>query len=417
MKKSLHVILFLIPFFSTTQQLKFSAPQQQGIDNLRLERLSELSKKYIEDKKVANITTIINRNGKIVYYNSYGKRGFDDDRKVKKDDLYRIYSMTKPIVSIAIMQLYEKGLFHLNDPIHKFLPEFRSQKIAVKRDSLVEAKNKITFKQLLTHTSGLSYGWSQHPADKYYRDSDIWMSKSLEEFTKEIAALPLRFEPGTKYYYSVSTDILGALIEKISGLKLSEYLSKNIFIPLDMVDTFFEVPTEKHSRFLPNHRYNRMTKKIQTMDDNRNRIVDFDSGGAGLISTALDYMIFAECLRNGGELNGNRIIGSKTLKYMVKNHLPPNVSGIGRGESPNDPAVSARTFGLGFGILNNPSLSSVVGSKGSYSWGGAAGTVFWIDPLENIVVVSMIQLMNSPWTLRNDLRVATYQSLVDSYEE
>lgn len=325
--------------------------------------------------------------------------------------------MTKPVVSVAIMQLYEKGLFHLNDPIDKFLPEFKNQNIALKKDSLVKAKNKITFKHLLTHTSGMSYGWSQHPADSYYRKADIWMSKSLDEFTKKIASLPLRFEPGTKYNYSVSTDILGALVEKISGLKLSEYLSKNIFKPLGMDDTFFEVPIEKYNRLLPNHRFNRMTKKIQTINDNNSyRIMDFDSGGAGLISTAMDYMLFAECLRNGGELNGKRIIGTKTIKYMVSNHLPTSVLGIGRGESPTDPAISAITFGLGFGILNNPSVSSVIGSKGSYSWGGAAGTIFWIDPVENIVVVSMIQLMSSPWTLRNDLRVATYQSLVDVYE-
>tara|TARA_B100000575_G_scaffold258978_1_gene230921 strand:+ start:2359 stop:3612 length:1254 start_codon:yes stop_codon:yes gene_type:complete len=417
MKNTINPIIILIPFFVISQEIKFSDPDRQGVDNDRIERITELSKKYVDDKKVANVTTIINRNGKIIYYNSFGNRGFDDKGEVKKDDLYRIYSMTKPVVSVAIMQLYEKGLFHLNDPIDKFLPEFKNQNIALKKDSLVKAKNKITFKHLLTHTSGMSYGWSQHPADSYYRKADIWMSKSLDEFTKKIASLPLRFEPGTKYNYSVSTDILGALVEKISGLKLSEYLSKNIFKPLGMDDTFFEVPIEKYNRLLPNHRFNRMTKKIQTINDNNSyRIMDFDSGGAGLISTAMDYMLFAECLRNGGELNGKRIIGTKTIKYMVSNHLPTSVLGIGRGESPTDPAISAITFGLGFGILNNPSVSSVIGSKGSYSWGGAAGTIFWIDPVENIVVVSMIQLMSSPWTLRNDLRVATYQSLVDVYE-
>ena len=415
--KKLLFFIFLIPSLNISQGLEISAPNQQGISDDRIKLISQLSENYVKDKKVANITTIVNRNGRIVYYESFGDRGFSDERKVKKDDLYRIYSMTKPIVSVAVMQLYEKGFFHLNDPVENFLPSFKNQKIAVTRDSLINATNKITIKDLLTHSSGLSYGWSQHPADEYYRKSNIWSSKSLDDFTEKISSLPLRFEPGTKFNYSVSTDILGSLIEKVSGQNLSDYLYQNIFLPLGMNDTFFEVPENKRKRLLPNHRYNNTTNDIETIpNDERYRIADFNSGGGGLISTALDYMIFAECLRNGGVYNNKRIIGSKTLKYMITNHLPSNVLGIGRGESPNDPSISSTTFGLGFGILNDPAVNSVIGSKGSYSWGGAAGTVFWVDPVENLVVVSMIQLMNSPWTLRNDLRVSVYQALAESYE-
>mgnify|MGYP001161312776 FL=1 len=414
--KKLGLLLTLVSLFGFSQNLEYSDPDSQGISKDRIERISELSKSYVDNNKVANVTTIVNRNGNIIYYKAFGQRGADDKRKIKKDDLYRIYSMTKPIVSVAIMQLYEKGLFHLNDPIENFLPEFKNLKIAINKDSLVEAKNKITFKHLLTHTSGLSYGWSAHPTDFYFREAEVWTSKSLDEFTKKIANIPLRFEPGTKYYYSVSTDILGALIEKISGMSLTKYLSKNIFEPLGMNDTFFEVPKNKQDRFLPNHTYNRNKNQLETIQNDSFRITDFDSGGGGLISTAYDYMIFAESLRNGGEFKGKRILGEKTLKYMVKNHLPPTVRGIGRGESPTDPSVAARTFGLGFGISNNPPVASVIGSKGSYSWGGAAGTIFWVDPVEDLVVVSMIQLMRSPWTLRNDLRVATYQSLTESNE-
>ena len=414
--KKLGLFFTLVSFFGFSQNLKYSDPNSQGISNDRIERISELSKSYVNNNKVANVTTIVNRNGNIIYYKAFGQRGADDKRKIKKDDLYRIYSMTKPIVSVAIMQLYEKGLFHLNDPIEKFLPEFKNLKIAINQDSLVKAKNKITFKHLLTHTSGLSYGWSAHPSDSYFREAEVWTSKSLDEFTRKIADVPLRFEPGTNYYYSVSTDILGALIEKISGISLAKYLSKNIFEPLGMNDTFFEVPKNKQDRFLPNHTYNRNKSQLETIQNDSFRITDFDSGGGGLISTAYDYMIFAESLRNGGEFKGKRILGEKTLKYMVKNHLPSTLNGIGRGESPADPAVAARTFGLGFGILNSPAVLSVIGSKGSYSWGGAAGTIFWVDPVEDLVVVSMIQLMRSPWNLRNDLRVATYQSLTVSNE-
>ena len=209
---------------------------------------------------------MVNRNGKIVYYESFGNRGFDDKKKIKKDDLYRIYSMTKPIVSVAIMQLYEKGKFHLNDPLDKFIPELKDLKIAINKDSLVDAKNKITIKHLLTHTSGLSYGWSAHPADEFYRKANLFSSESSDDFIDKVSKLPLRFEPGTKYYYSISTDVLGILIERISGLSLSNYLEKNIFSPLEMVNTFFEIPKEKADRFLPNHAYNRSTKKINTTD-------------------------------------------------------------------------------------------------------------------------------------------------------
>ena len=423
------IIFFLIPSLAFSQ-LNFSDPDSQGLSKERIQMISELSKRYIEDKKVANITTMVNRKGKIVYYESFGKRGFDDNREIKKDDLYRIYSMTKPIVSVAIMQLYEKGKFHLNDPVDKYIPELKDLKIAINKDSLVDAKNRITIKHLLTHTSGLSYGWSAHPADEFYRKANLFSSESSDDFIDKVSKLPLRFEPGTKYYYSISTDILGILIERISGLSLSNYLEKNIFSPLKMVDTFFEIPKEKADRFLPNHTYDRKTKKINTTDSGKfkdSKKIDatmmrnyYDvkvySGGGGLVSTAYDYMIFSECLRNGGELNGKRIIGSKTLKYMTKGHLPASVQGIGRGESLDDPRLSARTFGLGFGIINSPETLGVIGSKGIYSWGGAAGTIFWIDPVEDIVVVSMIQLMQSPWTLRNDLKVATYQSIVDSFE-
>ena len=423
------IIFFLIPSLAFSQ-LNFSDPDSQGLSKERIQMISELSKRYIEDKKVANITTMVNRKGKIVYYESFGNRGFDDNREIKKDDLYRIYSMTKPIVSVAIMQLYEKGKFHLNDPVDKYIPELKDLKIAINKDSLIDAKNKITIKHLLTHTSGLSYGWSAHPADEFYRKANLFSSESSDDFIDKVSKLPLRFEPGTKYYYSISTDVLGILIERISGSSLSNYLEKNIFSPLEMVDTFFEIPKEKADRFLPNHTYDRKTKKINTTDSGKfkdSKKIDatmmrnyYDvkvySGGGGLVSTAYDYMIFAECLRNGGELNGKRIIGSKTLKYMTKGHLPASVRGIGRGESLDDPILSARTFGLGFGIINSPETLGVIGSKGIYSWGGAAGTIFWIDPVEDIVVVSMIQLMQSPWNLRNDLKVATYQSIVDSFE-
>jgi CubicO group peptidase (beta-lactamase class C family) len=386
----------------------------------------------VSDGRVPGIVTMIARKGKLIYFEAFGNRGINNKVKIKKNDLFRIYSMTKPITAIAAMQLYEKGKFQLNDPITKYLPEFDNLKRYNSKGELIDVKTEITMQQLLTHTAGFTYGWGGGPVDEKYQEAKLWESDGSKEFIDKVSSLPLLFEPGTKWHYSIAVDITGVIIERLSGKTFSEYLSDNIFTPLGMKDTFFEVPNNKLNRFLPNHYYNKTNNSLGTINEDNSKIsagsnyekVKFYSGGGGLVSTAMDFMIFSECVRNGGIYNGKRIIGPKTVKFMTKNHLSGSLSGKGgSGESPSWDTTSLDQaesngfgFGLGFGLVMDSVKRSIIGSDGEYSWGGAAGTIFWIDPVEEISVISMIQLMSSPWPLREELKVATYQSLVEINE-
>lgn len=420
MKKSF-VLLGLLTTVLSFAQLTQVDPQHEGVSAERLERISEVSKSYLADEKVAGIATMVSRNGKIIYAKAFGERGVDDSKTLKIDDLFRIYSMTKPIVAVAAMQLYEKGMFHLSDPISKFLPELAELSVMDEEGNLTPNKEPISMQQLLTHTAGFSYGFSNSKVDQEYNKAELWTSKDSDDFIKRVAALPLHYKPGERWHYSIAVDLTGVIVERLSGMGLDEYLQTHIFEPLGMVDTFFEVPKKKMNRFLPNHYYDYGEKSLKTVQETKEKYnamsnyedVSMFSGGGGLVSTAMDYMLFMEALQNGGSLNGNRILGPKTLQYMIRNHLSGSIEQKGgAGENPLDEASNnGFGFGLGFGLVTNSVNNSIIGSEGEYNWGGAAGTVFWIDPVENISVVSMIQLMSSPWKLREDLKVAVYQAL------
>ena len=420
MKKSF-VLFGLLTTVLSFAQLAQVDPQQEGVSGERLERISEVSKSYLADEKVAGIATMVSRNGKIIYAKAFGERGVDDSKTLKMDDLFRIYSMTKPIVAVAAMQLYEKGMFHLSDPISKFLPELSELSVMDEEGNLTPNEVPISMQQLLTHTAGFSYGFSNSKVDQEYNKAELWKSRDSDDFIKRVAALPLHYKPGERWHYSIAVDLTGVIVERLSGMGLDEYLQTHIFEPLGMVDTFFEVPKQKMSRFLPNHYYDYGEKSLKTVQETKEKYnamsnyedVSMFSGGGGLVSTAMDYMLFMEALQNGGSLNGNRILGPKTLQYMIRNHLSGSIEQKGgAGENPLDEASNnGFGFGLGFGLVTNSVNNSIIGSEGEYNWGGAAGTVFWIDPVENISVVSMIQLMSSPWKLREDLKVAVYQAL------
>jgi CubicO group peptidase (beta-lactamase class C family) len=424
MKKNLF-LLFFFTAMGALAQLEEVTPEKVGISSQRINRITSLSEEYVKSNKVPGIVTMVSRNGKIVYYEAFGNRGADDQSKMKKDDLFRIYSMTKPITAVAAMQLYEEGKFHLNDPVTKFIPEFENIKVLNDKGVVVSSEEKMTMQQLLTHTAGFSYGFNPNDmVDQKYGEAKLWESKDLDDFTEKIAALPLKFEPGTKWHYSIAVDLTGLIVERLSGKSLEDYFQDHIFNPLGMKDTFFEVPKNKSDRFLPNHYFDASTKSPKTLPIDPNSAmsnyekVSLYSGGGGLVSTAMDYMIFTECLRNGGIYNGKRILGPKTVQFMTKNHLEGSLTNtLNSGENPLSKAQSdGFGFGLGFGIVTNSTNNRVIGSDGEYNWGGAAGTVFWIDPVEDLVVVSMIQLMGSPWSLREDLKVATYQSLIQTNE-
>ena len=397
---------------SAARELPTARPDRVGMSAERLDRITELARGYTESGKLAGVLTVVARDGQVVHVSAVGQRGVEDPRPLTEDALFRIFSMTKPITAVAAMILYEEGKFQLTDPVSKFLPELAELDVLVDGER-VPAKNVMTMQQLLTHTAGFSYGFVEtDPVDKLYGEVQALGAKDMDEFVERLATLPLKYEPGTQWHYSVAVDVTGAVIERISGQRFGEFLKERLFDPLDMRDTFFQVPPDKLDRFLPNHGWDRENSKLVAFDDTD--FMDYtggtrmESGGGGLVSTARDYVRFAEMMRAGGVLDGVRILSPKTVEFIATDHLPASLSAGGEGERP---AVNLLNrgggFGLGFGLVRDPALTGVIGSPGEYSWGGAAGTIFWIDPVEELVVVSMIQLMGSPWPLRTELKVLT----------
>ena len=408
----------LLTLSAAAREMPTARPDRAGMSEDRLDRLAELARGYTESGKLAGVLTMVARDGQVVHVSAVGQRGVEDDRPLPEDALFRIFSMTKPITAVAAMILYEEGKFQLGDPVSKFLPELAELDVLVDGER-VPAKNVMTMQQLLTHTAGFSYGFNpEDPVDKLYNESDALRAKDLDEFIERLAALPLKYEPGTQWHYSVAVDVTGAVIERISGQPFGEFLQERLFDPLDMHDTFFRVPPDKMDRFLPNHGWDAENGKLVAFDDsefmNYTDGTMMQSGGGGLVSTARDYLRFAEMMRAGGELHGVRILSPKTVEFMATDHLPASINAGGEGERP---AVNLLNrgggFGLGFGVIRDPAMTGVIGSPGEYSWGGAAGTIFWIDPVEEIVVVSMIQLMGSPWPLRAELKVLSNAAIVE----
>ncbi len=429
------ISLLVISSGLLAKSLPQTKAERVGMSSERLDRITAMTQKYVDEGKLAGVITMVARDGKLVHFEAVGNKGVDDARPLEKDDLFRIYSMTKPITATAAMQLYEQGKFHMNDPVHKFIPEFKNLTVLNDQGEQVPVKNHMTMQQLLSHTTGLSYGFDpvNDPVDKLYGEAKLWEHENLDSLMETVSKLPLKFEPGSAWHYSIAVDVTGAVVERISGQSFDEYLDEHIFTPLGMEDTFFQLPPEKKERFLPNHSWDFQNNQLVTLDfrqlvamgmSEKAAMFNYDevslySGGGGLISTAMDYLKFAEMMRNGGELDGVRILGEKTVNYMAKNHLTASITASGTGESPVS-ILGQRDmgagFGLGFGVVTDTVKAGVVGSNGEFNWGGAAGTVFWIDPVEEIVVVGMIQLMGSPWSLRSDLKVATYQAITESYE-
>jgi CubicO group peptidase (beta-lactamase class C family) len=438
---SLSFIRFLSLFFAAATALgaqfaiadfNLSMPEKQGVSGAQLERLSQLSELYVEQGRVPGIVHLVLRNGEIIHYEAVGQRGANDSTPMKRDDLFRIYSMTKPITSVAAMQLYEQGKFQLSDPVTKFVPELKYLSVLNEDGTTSPSERTMTMHQLLMHTAGFSYGFHplRDPIDKLYLAADLQKSTDLDAFASNLAALPLRSEPGEVYHYSVAVDITGLVVQRLSGLPLDEYIDRHILKPLQMNDTFFEVPSDKRHRFTQNHFINPETGTLVNSDyapapyGYRKGVALSDffnvtliAGGAGLVSTAMDYARFAEMLRRGGELDGVRILGPKTIKFMTRNHLAEDSMHAAWGQTPTaDIGRPGFGFGLGLGVVTDSAAIGVLGSDGEYNWGGAAGTIFWVDPVEELVVVSMIQLMQSPWPFRADVKIAIYQALTESYE-
>jgi CubicO group peptidase (beta-lactamase class C family) len=430
------ILLTLFIFLASSvgaKPFERSAPEEEGMSSVQLQRLSQLASKYVAEGRVPGMVNLVMRNGQIVYFEAVGNRGVDESAPMQLDDLFRIHSMTKPVTSVAAMQLYEQGKFQLSDPVTKFVPELQGLNVLNEDGTFSPVEREMTMHQLLMHTAGFSYGFHPYrdPVDKLYVAADLVTSKDLEAFVLKLAELPLRSQPGELYHYSVAVDVTGLVVERLSGLPLDEYIDTNILKPLQMNDTFFEVPSTKRDRFVQNHFINPETgslinadyapapygyRKGVALSDYFN--VSLISGGAGLVSTAMDYARFAEMLRRGGTLDGARILGPKSITFMTKNHLSePSMHAAWEQMPTPDIGRPGFGFGLGFGVVTDAAAIGVLGSDGEYNWGGAAGTIFWVDPTEELVVVSLIQLMQSPWPLRADVKVAVYQALTEIYED
>ena len=404
----------------TAADLAEAPAEDAGMSSERLDRITQMTQGYVDEGKLAGVITLVARDGAIVHYEAVGNRGVNDERPLEKDALFRIFSMTKPITAAAAMILYEEGKFQLSDPVSKFVPEFENLTVLGDDGVIRPAENEMTMQQLLSHTTGLSYGFNPADAvDQRYQAAELWSSKDLDELTEKIAALPLKFEPGAQWHYSVAVDITGVVVERISGQSFDVFLKERMFDPLGMEDTFFNVPEDKRDRFLPNHTWDAENETLVQTGSDEDVFVGYTdttlfSGGGGLVSTTMDYLRFSEMMRRGGELDGVRILGPKTVAYMSTDHLGGALTSGGAGERPFDTLLPGGFgFGLGFGIVTDPVAARVMGSAGEYNWGGAAGTVFWIDPVEDLVVIGMIQLMSSPWPLRAELKTLTYQALTE----
>jgi CubicO group peptidase (beta-lactamase class C family) len=348
-------------------------------------------------------------------------------KPMAEDTIFRIYSMSKPITSVALMMLYEHGHFQLDDPVHRFIPAWRDLGVYQMGNSssgwaTTPVERPMTVRDLLTHMSGLTYGFmARTNVDAAYRRIKVGREDAggtLQDMVDKLAELPLEFSPGTRWNYSVSTDVCGHLVEVISGQRFDRYLRENIFDPLGMVDTGFTVPAESLERFAACYT-RRRDKSLRLEDDPETSIyakeATFFSGGGGLVSTAADYLRFCSALARGGELDGTRLLGRKTLELMTSNHLPGgrDLSEMATGAF-SETTYDGVGFGLGFSVTLDPVTAQVVGSPGEFAWGGAASTAFWIDPAEELVVIFMTQFMPSrTFNFRGQLKQLIYGAIID----
>ena len=399
-----------------------ASPESVGFSSQRLSRVNKMMQGYIDDGKLASGLTMLARHGETFHFEPYGVLDLESGVPVERDTLFRIYSMTKPITSAAVMMLYEEGHFSLDDPVGKFIPELASLKVYDGMGEtgmrLVDQQSPITIRHLLTHTSGLSYGFHQDsPVEAMYREADITDPDStMQDMVEKLGKLPLVTQPGAKWRYSNATDVLGYLVEVVSGLPFDRYLQDNVLDPLGMQDTSFYVAEENLDRLATV--YGASTNgKIAPLDNpmvNRQRRPHtLFSGGGGLVSTGSDYMRFCQMLLNGGAFGDQRLLAPKTVEMMRSNHLTDDLKPFAVGQS-NASDTKGCGFGLGFRVVMDIAQHGIIGSNGIYSWGGAASTVFWIDPQEDLVAILLTQFMpSSYYPLRREFQIATYQALVE----
>jgi len=398
--------------------MKVVDPDSLGLDSVVLENIRQyLNDTYVDDGKYVGTMTLVSRKGQVAYLDSLGFMDRENKRPMQEDAIFRIYSMSKAITSIAIMQLYEKSKFRLDDPVYWYIPSWKNLRVyqsGVYPNFLTSRPERhMTIRDLLTHMSGLTYDFMyKSNVDAAYRKTKVQQAETLEEFVEILSTLPLEFSPGNKWNYSVSTDVLGYLVEVISGMKLEEYFNTNIFEPLNMEDTSFSCPQEK---------VDRLASLYEHVPNGEPRLLEIPflntkmaSGGGGLFSTMADYHNFCSMLLNQGEFNGKRLIGRKTLELMTVNHLPNNQDLTEMSESAfSETPYAGVGFGLGFSVMLDPAKSQTTSDIGEYGWGGAASTVFMINPKEDMFIIFLTQLLpSSTYQVRRELRSLVYCSVM-----
>ena len=427
--------------------IELTSPENVGLSSDRLSFIADHFNQYVDDGKIPGYLVLIARRGKAAYLHRYGLRDVEAALPIEEDTIFRIYSMTKPIASVAVMMLYERGLLQLDDPASEYIPAFKQLEVFESGDAesyrTVPAEREMTIRDLLTHTAGFTYGhMHQHPLDAIYRDRDIvGEDKSLGDMIGHLSELPLLFSPGTRWNYSVATDVLGYLIEVISGQALDRFFAEEILEPLGMTDTGFSISPDQVERFAANYERDGGSFRLIDKPDESTYLKQpkLFSGGGGLVSTVGDYLRFCQMLLNKGALDDVHILGRKTVELMTSNHLPGNCDltsmgfifssesrreavGMGLGARYNLRRGGLRTktrhdgvgFGLGGHVLLDPAAAQILGSAGEFGWGGAASTVFWVDPLEEMTVIFLTQLMpSSSYPIRRQLRILANQAIVD----
>ena len=402
-------------------------PEEVGLSSPRLGRIRTHLQRYIDTGKVAGTLTLVARQGQIAYFEPQGHLEIERQRPMQQDTIFRIYSMSKPITSVALMMLYEQGLFQLDEPVHKFIPTWENLRVFISGNhpTFVTApvERPMTIRDLLTHTSGLTYDFmARTNVDAAYRKlgvADLTRpGYTLQDMVDTLAELPLEFSPGRRWNYSVSTDVLGYLVEVVSGQRFDVYLRDHVLQPLGMVDTSFIIAAEQLPRFACNY-LRQSDGRLQLVDapqSSQYRQGSFFSGGGGLVSTVGDYFRFTSMLRNHGELDGIRLLGRKTVELMTMNHLPggQDLTQLAQAGAFTETAYAGVGFGLGFSVMRDPAKAQILGTPGEYAWGGAASTAFWVDPTEDLIFIFMTQLMpSSSYPLRRELRTLTYAALID----
>jgi len=401
--------------------MDMTAPENVGLSGERLRRIDGWMRRWVDSGRLPGLSVTVLRRGRVAYQGCYGHADLERGLAMAPDTLVRIYSMTKPLASVALMMLYEEGLFQLDDPISDVLPAFQTMRVwdGKGRDP-VPAERGITYRDLLTHTSGLTYGFMQAtPVDAMYRDAGVdfqTADRTLAEVVDLAATMPLLAQPGAAWNYSIATDVVGQLVAVLSGRGFGDFLHERVLVPLGMSDTAFYCAPEKQGRFAANYGRGQDGKLALVDDPATGRFAQpraIQSGGGGLVSTAGDYLRFCRMMLGGGALNGERLLGRKTVALMTSNHLRGDMAAMGQARF-SESSYEGIGFGLGFSVMLDPARAQILGTPGEYAWGGAASTAFWIDPAEDLAVVLLTQLTpSSTYPIRKELRVLTYAAVVD----